>query len=159
MKSLSVILAVIFFATVSNALITSFAEEFAEIDKNGDNYVTAQELLSFQQGSFDEQNSAIYDNLDKNGDKTISKDEYISFYKAQAPDQKALNMLEKKFSAMDADGSNTLSKEEIASFRSQSMNDDNKELFSLLDENGDNKISREEFDNFFSMMGKVFNVN
>ncbi len=103
--------------------------EFSELDLNGDNQISKDEMTAHAKRRFD--------GADQNSDGMLSAAE-IAAERAKASERRITKMIEK----MDANKDGQVSFEEIQNGR---KNRKQEKMFNKLDDNGDGFISAEEF--------------
>ena len=156
MKLVKYILALVLLAGSAQAAGLDIADDFKNIDKNGDGYITVEELLIFQKDGLKEQNAQVFKVIDTNADGEITEEDFVAFYKGNGMDQKdADGDLKARFAEIDANGDKKITPEEMASFRDKTIEPENRELIKAMDNNGDNKVDEREFKQFFEMISAI----
>ena len=156
MKMFKYILAVMLFAGSAQVAKADFSEDFKSIDKNGDGYITVEELLIYQKDGLNEQNIQVFKVIDTNEDGEITEEEFIVFYKSNGLNQPDADKdLKNQFAKIDTNGDKKITSEEMAEFRNKTLEADNKELFDSMDTDGDGKVDEKDFKQFFELIQAI----
>ncbi|KAK3038055.1 hypothetical protein RJ639_032034 [Escallonia herrerae] len=128
---------------------------FATFDKNGDGYITKQELReSFRNigaATTEQEVEDMVERVDANGDGLIDFDEFSELFEGVASQEEGDGDMREAFGVFDGDGDGLITVEELClvldslGFKEGKRLEDCKEMIKQVDLDGDGMVSFDEF--------------